>query len=219
MWTDDTRISGKIALIRHYADLQAFFVQRLGVEEPDIDTYITELQLLTTNYQTPPLEKVKGLIKEINSFEPRTGALDRLTSSNILPVKGLDDKTGLSTTSDLFAIVDRSGYGSAFQGKVPVLDFSIEDVRDLRPIISALNLEGRYMSRLVIESSEVKDSSRKENLSSRVQKRAYALLRYVFPHRNIQLRDTHSMQMCLLLWKPTFAIALSIQQVSGYGRL
>lgn len=178
-----------MALGRHYPKLQAFFVQRLGVEEPNIATYIAELQLLTAGDQTPPMEDVKGLIKQINSFGPRAGALDRLKSSNILPVKGSDGQTRLKKTSDVFAIVDRTGYGSAFRDKVPILDFEIEDVRELRPTILALNLEDRYMSRVVVESSTVKDSSRNMKLSNHVQNRAYALLRYVFPRRTFPSRS------------------------------
>ncbi len=177
LWTDDTKISGKVALSGHYDDLQAFFVQRLGVEEPDIDTYITELQLLTADEQTAPMNKVMGLIKEINSFGPSVGALDTLKPSNFLPVQGADAKTSLKKTSDLFAIVDRPEFALAFRGKVPVLDFDMEEVRELRQTIQALHLEDRYMSRLVVESSTVKDSSKEELLSNSVQKRAYALFR------------------------------------------
>ena len=95
----------------------------------------------------------------------------------IFPVQGTDAKMSLNKSLDLFAIIDRSEYASAFKGKVPILDFDIEEVRELRQTILALRLEDRYMSQLVVESSTVKDSSKEETLSNSVQKRAYALFR------------------------------------------
>lgn len=177
LWTDDTRLSGKVALLGHYSDLQAFFVQRLGVEEPGIDTYIDELQSLVVSDESPSVEKVKDLIKQINSFRPGKGALDKLKPYGFLPVQGTDGTTSLKTALDLFAISDRSAYASEFKGKVAVLDFGIEEVRDLRQTIEALHFEHRYMSQLVEEVTTVKDSSKEATLSDSVQRRAYALLR------------------------------------------
>ena len=177
LWTDDTRISGKVALLRHYPDLEAFFVQRLGVDEPDIETYITELQSLVNEDPSVSVDKVKALIKQINSFKPSVGALDKLKQCSVLPVQGTDARTSLKTTIDLFAIADRTAYTSAFRGKVPILDFDMEEVRDLRQTIKSLNLEHRYMSRLIVESSTAKDFLKEESLSISLQRRAYALLR------------------------------------------
>ena len=177
LWTDDTRISGKIALLGHYPDLQAFFVKRLGVEEPDIDTYITELRSLVVDKKSSSVEKVKELIKQVNFFNPSTGARDDLKAYILLPVQGTDATVCLKSSEDLFAILDRSAYGSAFKGKVPILDFDLEEVRELRQTFKALRLEHRYISRLVMESTTVTDSSQDGLLSASVQRRAYALLR------------------------------------------
>lgn len=177
LWTDDTRILGKVALLGHYADLQAFFVQRLGVDEPDIDTYITELQSLATDDRNPSIDKVKGLIRQINSFGPSVGALDKLTSSSVFPVQSPDATISLRSTLDLFVIADHPKYASAFKGKMSILDFDMEEVRELKLTIQALRLEDRYMSRLVVESSTVKESSKDDRSSRSIQKRAYALFR------------------------------------------
>ena len=177
LWTDDTRLSGKVALFGHYSDLQAFFVQCLGVEEPGIDTYIDELQSLVVSDESPSVEKVKDLIKQINSFRPVKGALNKLKPYGFLPVQGTDATTSLKTTLELFAIGDRSKYASAFKGKVPILDFDLGEVRVLKQTIEALHLEHRYMSQLVVETTTVNDSSKEKTLSDSVQRRAYALLR------------------------------------------
>lgn len=142
-----------------------------------MDTYITEL-VLAIGEESPQMEKVKGLIKEINSFEPGVGDLDTLKSYSVLPVQGTNAKTSLKNTSGLFAIVDRSEYASAFGGKVPILDFDMQEVRELRRTILALRLEDRYMSQLVVENSTVKDSVEEVSLSHGVREKAYALLRY-----------------------------------------
>ena len=177
LWTDDTRLSVKVALLGHYSNLQAFFVERLGVEEPGIDTYIDELQSLVVSDESPSVEKVKDLIKQINSFRPGKGALDKLKPYGFLPVQGTDATTSLKTALDLFAISDRSAYASEFIGKVPILEFDREEVRELSPTIKALNLEHRYISQLVVETPTAEDSSKEGTLSDSVQKRAYALYR------------------------------------------
>ena len=147
-----------------------------------MDTYITEL-VLAIGEESPQMEKVKGLIKEINFFEPSVGDLDRLNSYSVLPVQGTNAKTSLKSTSDLFAIVDRSKYASAFGGKVPILDFDLQEVRELRQTILALRLEGRYISQLVVESSTVIGSVKEVILSHGVREKAYALLRYASASR------------------------------------
>jgi hypothetical protein len=178
LWTDATRISGKVAIANPYAQLQDFF-QALGVKAPSVDMFVEELKALADGERVPTIEEVKHFIDEINRREPREGTLEELKSLNILPVKGINGDVRLRKCRNPFAIVDRLEYGKAFQGKYAILQFSLEEVHELQPFLSALGLQDRYMSRIVEEKSTVQGGEWDRDLSDKFRQKANALFRYV----------------------------------------
>ena len=76
-------------------------------------------------------------------------------------------------------IVDLPGDGSMLETRIPLLDFSLEEVHTLRPFLVALGLENRYISRAIKESSRVKDSVLDDELTRQMRGKAYALFRYI----------------------------------------
>jgi len=179
LWAETTRISGKAAISNLYPELQDLFCKILGVEPPDIGSLVRELADLAKG--NPDDEKVKSFIREINVLEPREAALDELKTSNILPVRIGNGHPALKSVNDPFAIVDRPEYGEAFEGEVPMLCFSLEEVRSLRPFLFALGLEGRYMSISVEERSRVRGGALEPILTAAFKQKAYAFYRYKSP--------------------------------------
>lgn len=177
LWAYDTRISGKFAIASAYSELREFFVNNLKVEEPNIAMYVQELKLLADGAKKPPITAVKEMIKEINSYRPQQGALDALEASPVLPVKNTDGLINLKSSTDVFAIVDRDEYEKLFRYRVAVLDCTLEEAHALRPFISAMGLEGRFMSENVSEATTVNVSSRISRVSQDVKEKAYALFR------------------------------------------
>ena len=178
LWTSNTRTSRKVS-IAHYRDLEDFFVQCLGVKEPDINTYIEELKLLVAGNKRPSVETVKELIQYINSMGPRQEALKELQHCPILPVKDVNGQITLRRPSDAFAIIDRHDYEYLFSGKVPVLDYTKEEAHELQPFISALRLVNRYMSLIVKEISTVTVALRDPKVTHSIRDKSYAMFRYV----------------------------------------
>jgi hypothetical protein len=175
LWAEATRIAQTVAIAAQYAALQDFF-QGLGVKAPNIDTFIQELKALAHGERAPVAE-VKHFMFEINRREPKEGALEELKSLNILPVKQANDTVTLRSTGYNFSIVDRREYGKAFEGKTPILHFTMEEVHEMQPFLSALGLQGRYMSRIVEEKSMVEGGERDPDLSYQFRQKAYALFR------------------------------------------
>ena len=171
-----SNIENKTAIALHYQDLQKFFVDRLLVEEPNIPMLVDEI-LVVADQKTPRIQAIRDLIKELNSFRPRAPDLDRLRGAPILAVKGTDGLIRLAKTTDAFAIGDRVHYVTLFADKIPVMDYSLEDTHRLESFISALGLEGRYMSRLVQELSMVKEASHHVVLSDKIKRKAYSIFR------------------------------------------
>ena len=179
LWSDTTQITGKVSIRNEYADLEDFFVAKLGVETPNITLFIQELKMLIYGVWTPDIEEIKACILGINALGPRKGDLDPLLLTKFLPVNDGNGCVSLMRVEDDFAITDRREFGNAFRGKLVVLDFSLEDVHVLRPFLSLLGLEGRYMSITVREVSSVKGGLKQPDLSSEFRNKAYALFRYV----------------------------------------
>ena len=127
--------------------------------------------------EMPRIQAIKDLFKELNSFGPRAPALDRLKGAPVIPVKGTDSLVRLVKATDAFAIVDRGQYLKLFANKIPVMDYGQEDTHKLESLISALGLEGRYMSRLVQELSMVNGASNHVALSGHIKRRAYSIFR------------------------------------------
>ena len=177
LWTSNTRTSRKVS-IAHYRDLEDFFVQCLGVKEPDINIYIEELKLLVVGNKRPSIETAKELIQYINSMGPRQEAIKELQNYPILPVKDVNGRVTLRRPSDAFAIIDRHEYEYLFSGKVPVLDYTKEEAHELQPFISALTLANRYMSLIVKEISTVNVALRHPRLTHSIRDKSYAIFRY-----------------------------------------
>ncbi len=141
--------------------------------------FIEEIRRLANGAEAPSIQKMSELIKEISSREPTREALGILRACNILPIKGTDGQVSLKHAASRFAIVDRLQYGDLFRGEVPMLDFGLEDIHELRPFLLALNLEDRYMSRTVKEVSMTNASTLDPVLSRSMREKAYAIFRLV----------------------------------------
>ena len=82
-----------------------------------------------------------------------------------------------------FAVVDNIIHLNAFKGQIAVLDFSLEDIRDTRPLLLALGLGNRFSSRLVKEITDVRGGSQNHEMTSNLRTKSRAIARYVFAPR------------------------------------
>ena len=138
---------------------------------------LVEEVLVAADQETPRIQAIKDLLKELNSFGPRAPALDRLRDAPVIPVKGTDGLVRLLKATDAFAIIDRVPYMELFANKIPIMDYTREETHELESLISALGLEGRYISRLVQEHSMVNGASKHVALSDRFKRKAYSIFR------------------------------------------
>lgn len=61
------------------------------------------------------------------------------------------------TAQQDFAIIDRQNYANVLENKIKILDFTLDEVRRLRPLIEWAGLTDRYFSRSVVENTVVDD--------------------------------------------------------------
>ena len=83
-----------------------------------------------------------------------TSSPRKIPESRVFPVKYADGQVALRTTKIKFGIVDRRHLGDSFAGKANLLDFSLEEVRLLKPFFAWTGLENRYLSKIVKEISQ-----------------------------------------------------------------
>lgn len=187
MWTKSTRLAGKVAIALDFPSLENFFVRILGVQEPDKSTCILELETLCRVDSAPSILQVKDMLWEMNSYEPSTSDVDILKPLSFLPIKEATGELRLHNVKDVFVLFDRQGHTETFQGKVASLDFDIEEIRLLRPIIDVLGLASRYTSNLAEMESCAPDAILAPSLSKDLRSRAYAIFRYLIREKTALL--------------------------------
>jgi hypothetical protein len=178
LWETAAPIPGKKVLSGEYGDLKNLFVTKLDVKTPNLQMVVAELEALSGS--DPPVQEVIALIRALNAMNPRPGDLSRLKSLNILPVKKAgEEQVCLRSTAFDFIILDHPKLANGFQGRLLVLDFSLEEIKQLRPFLSAMSLNDKYISVRVSEQTEAQDGVVNQNLCTEFHKRAYAIVRYI----------------------------------------
>jgi len=181
VWAEDrVQIPRRVSIGTPYASLEDLFTRILGVPKPNLKMHVQGLKELANGQ--PRAAQLKNMMMLISSMDPSEEDLSDLRMSNIFPVKLPNGHRKLTNRLAEFAIVDRSEYGAAFEGRVIILDLSLEEVRKCRPFLLASTLERRHMSALVEEKTMVEGGILKSDLSDKLRLRAYALFRYVPTH-------------------------------------
>ena len=121
------------------------------------------------------------MIEAINRMDPKREDLASLITVNFLPIR----RTGTASAGlrfqncgSNFGVVDRTKLADIFMAHTGFLDFSLEEVQNLAPFLTALNLSNKYLSSLCIEETGCGDSGIFDvTLTESFKNRAYHLLR------------------------------------------
>ncbi|RYP52662.1 hypothetical protein DL768_002218 [Monosporascus sp. mg162] len=155
LWSLPTPIRGKVNLSTDYdSSFEEFFVDILGVRRLEASIVYSELLALSAEEAT--VTHVKSLMWILNSqleMEPSECSPQNLLQRPILPVRGVDGLVSLQPKDAEFAIVDRKRLGEIFHDGIPFLDFTINEICQLKPLLMWASLEDRYLSRLVRKTS------------------------------------------------------------------
>ncbi|KAF4628320.1 hypothetical protein G7Y89_g9830 [Cudoniella acicularis] len=161
----------------------------LGVQKPNLEMHVQALKELARSQPPPSTSEIKRMIMLISSMDPDADDVTELRRSNIFSVKLTNGQKKFTDSSSDFAIGDRAEYGSAFAGKIRILDYSIEEVRACRSLLLALDLKSRHLSELVEEKTTVEDGEIDNELSQSFRLKAYALFRCTVHYHSQKSRD------------------------------
>ncbi|XXH01558.1 hypothetical protein Hte_007918 [Hypoxylon texense] len=176
LWSStSTPIRGKVNLSDTYdPEFETFFVDVLGVSR--LDASLIYGELLGLKPADANLQHVKDLIWNLNSLL-EIGA-PKFSKLPLLPLRSGDSKY-LRLFDSEFAILDRKALDPVFSDKVTLLDFTVQEVCQLKPFIKWAGLEDCYLSRLVKETSTLHSSDKLpiSDASQDVRRKAYGLYR------------------------------------------
>ncbi|KAE8364464.1 hypothetical protein BDV27DRAFT_128412 [Aspergillus caelatus] len=197
VWADAQRIGERYGISAVYPELEDFFRTILKVQVPTTATYIEQLRRLAS-HDPENVAEIKSAIDKMVALSPGLNDLEALHEIAFLTVEIPSGSVELLRPTDTFFIVDRIEYRSTFQGKVPILDFSLEDVRRLGRLLKFLSLEDRYISRIVQEKTMVEQPSSEPSLSETraFRRKAKHIYRCALHYHtcNLELEDSQTLQ-------------------------
>ena len=182
LWDSPVPIDGKSIIHQSYPEeLKPFFLERLQISPASLTTLVEELLSLATRHTT--VHRVKQLIRAINEMKPSPNDLNILSTCNFLPVRvpqppGEARRIEFRACQSDFAIIDRIKLEEIFEGRVELLDFTLEEILQLEPFLTSLGLRNKYLSLLCREETDYQGESLLDNrLTADFNDRAYDLLR------------------------------------------
>ena len=154
LWSSATPIRGKVTLDDTYYELAEFFIHGLGVKSLTLQMVYNELR------QSPndSPEDIKVTIRSLNEFlqtEPAYLDPEPIRKAKVFPIRYPNGTVALGSIAVKFAIGDREKLKAAFEDRISLLDFDLEDVRRLKPLVDWLGLEERYLSNCVEEYTSI----------------------------------------------------------------
>ncbi|EWG44972.1 hypothetical protein FVEG_05926 [Fusarium verticillioides 7600] len=190
LWSSETVIRGKAILDECWEAYENFFVGKLGVRLLTLQMVYDELrQSSGTN-----TEETKVAVLSLNGLlQTETTRLDPepIRQAKVFPVRYPTGTVVLSSVSVDFAIGDRDKLKTMFLDKIALLDFEMDEVRRLRPLIEWLGLQYRYLSNSVEESTFISsDSERPISTANRdLKRKAYHIARVASTFNSPRFED------------------------------
>ncbi|KAH7178821.1 hypothetical protein DER46DRAFT_676814 [Fusarium sp. MPI-SDFR-AT-0072] len=161
VWSNEGANQDEISLEPLYPDLSPLFVSFLDV--PNMTASLIYKRLLNVAITVQPIPEIKKLFWSLlDSLTANKGSssifADKIKGYRVFPVKLLSGEVQLMSMFGDFCINDRPIYAAALQDKVNFLDFSVEEVHRLEPVIAWFRLTEHYLSKSVTEKTSVDES-------------------------------------------------------------
>ena len=174
------KIPGKVSIGDTYPLKKTFFTRVLGISEPTVEMFIDSLKAGADGQATAA--QTKETMRLICGLGIGQTDVLGLSTADILPVKLTKGTLRFISASAKdtyvdFAVVDNAIHWDAFKDKINALDFSLEEIRDTRPLLQAIGLEERFSSKLVKEITDVKDGSQDHGMTRTLRIKSQAIIR------------------------------------------
>ena len=182
----NVKIPAKASIADAYPLLETFFTTVLNIPKPTVEMYVESMVAEAKGKVSTA--RVKETMRLICTLGVGKNDFSSLVEAKVLPIKFGNGVGGFTSASSKekcvdFAIVDNTTHWAAFEGKIVVLDFSLKEIRDTRPLLLAMGLEERFSSKLVNEVTDVRGGSHDHEMTSNLRVKSQAIVRYANRHR------------------------------------
>ncbi|KAL6399631.1 uncharacterized protein AUP68_17036 [Ilyonectria robusta] len=219
-----------------YRDLSSLFMEVLQISSLGFSQILQQLATIRRSKADLSVNQAKLLLESINDLMPAlpgesNTAEHRISQSSmevlrielrdvrVFPVRMRDGPVRLLTANDNFAISDEYTCEEMVRGKMDILDFDVDTVRRLDPLLRATGLAEKYMSQSIYvtgQASIYRIFELDQTLSSTICRRA-AVWTSIAAHYNSprvsggtsELRDTLSNLRVFNFIKPMPASVLA----------
>ena len=187
VWVESSvKFPGKASIADTYPLWEKFFTTVLKISKPTIEMYVNSLVAKAKGKASA--KQIKETMALICSLGVGGSDFSSLIEAKVLPVKlanGVRSFASVSSEDDVvdFAIVDNTIHWVAFEGKIVALDFSLEEIRDTRPLLLAMGLEERFSSKLVKEVTDVTGGFQHHEMTRILRIKSQAIVRYAIRHK------------------------------------
>ena len=184
----NVKIPGKASIAGAYPLLETFFTTVLNISKPTVEMYVDSIKAEAKG--KPSSARIKEIMRLICSLGVGETDFSSLVEAKTLPIKLTNGVSGFASASSKdecieFVIVENTIHWDAFKGKIVVLDFSLEEIRDTRPLLLAMGLKNRFSSQLVKEVTDVRGGSQDHEMTRNLRCKSQAIVRYVTHHRTL----------------------------------
>ena len=189
VWVEsNTKIPGKASIANPYPLLETFFTTVLDISKPTVEMYVDSIIAEAKGKASGA--RIKETMRLICSLGVGENDFSSLVEAKVLPVKLANGVGSFASASSKdkgvdFAILDNIIHRHAFEGKIVVLDFSLEEIRDTRSLLLAMGLKKRFSSELVKEVTYFKGGSQDHEMTRSLRIKSQAIVRYAFRHKTL----------------------------------
>ena len=190
VWGAPKCLTSKVALRQEFPHLANLFKDTLGIGDSTSQTLLDEIIDIISNMEFASFNKVGNLILEIGRRLPNEGThfkehLKRsINNRPCLPIRypkssPLSLKLVAPNKIDGFFLADREYLYREFKDRVPILDFTLEELHSIEALIALFDLDKRRLSSMVQATTSVTGNQSVEwSLMEDLRKKALALYRY-----------------------------------------
>ncbi|KAK5164154.1 uncharacterized protein LTR77_010245 [Saxophila tyrrhenica] len=159
-WSVPSCLTRLVALRHTYPDLRTFFCTELGIGDADTGDVVTHLLELKGRLDRIELakEQLVLLSRFIALKHTGLGRTSELLNAEILSVR--EEAGALRAPADSgWFTADRARVGQCFQGRLWLLDFDMDQLALLQPLIARMGLQKHSLSAHVVERTEISGAS------------------------------------------------------------
>ena len=190
IWAESgVKIPEKFSIADAYPSNETFFTTILVISKPTVDMFVDSL--IAESKGNGSKDKIKEIMVLICGLGVGDSDLSKLIETPVLPIRLASGKISFRSASSGrkfldYVVLETTIHCDAFKGLIDFLDFTIEEIRDIKPLLIAMGLNKLFSSRLVREVTDVNGGCADLEMSKTLRAKSQAVTRYANTDRALR---------------------------------